>query len=104
MVTGPANVTAAEMAAALAGATGRPIRFEDCTREDFEAGMRAGGASQWYAGEMGTLYDGILRIGFGAGVTDVVQRLTGRAARSIDDFARDHASAFSPEGAAAPSS
>ena len=104
MVTGPADVTATEMAADLAGAPGRPIRFEDCTREDFEAGMRVGGASQWYAAEMGTLYDGILRIGFGAGVTDVVQRLTGRAPRSIDDFARDHASAFSPEGAATPSS
>ena len=104
VVTGPANVTGAAMAAALAEASGRPIRFEDCSKEDFEAGIRAGGASDWYAREMGTLYDGILRIGFGAGVTDVVERLTGRAPRSISEFASDHAQAFTLEGAASPSS
>ena len=92
-LTGPAPVTFAEMGEQLSKAVGRPIRFVDVPPEAMRATLVDLGFLPWQA-------DGLLeefamyRRGAAAGVESGVREALGRAPRSFDDFARDHASLF----------
>jgi hypothetical protein len=59
----------------------------------FDSMLKAG-MPQWNAHAVTELY-GIFAAGEAAGVTDTIERITGRAPVSFDQFARDHAAAFS---------
>ena len=56
--------------------------------------MLKAGMPQWNARAVTELY-GIFAAGEAAGITDTIERITGRAPISFDRFARDHAAAFS---------
>jgi len=91
-ITGPEAITHRRIAAALSAATGRPVRFTDVPPEAFADQVR-GMLPDWQV-------DGLLedyahyRRGEAAAVAATVPELTGHPARGVDEFARDHASAF----------
>jgi NAD(P)H dehydrogenase (quinone) len=88
-VSGPAAVTQAEVAQALAEVTGKPVRYQPLTDEEAVAGMvQAGmpeGIAQAYA-SFGTA----AREGFLDHTSDVITRITGQAPTSVADFLAAH--------------
>jgi len=95
-LTGGKAVGFADVAAALARATGRQVTYRPISMEEARARMEARGAAP-------SLIDAYLAIsayqkagGPTAMVSDKVQRILGRPPRAIDDFARDYASRFLP--------
>ncbi|MDQ7809797.1 NAD(P)H-binding protein [Amycolatopsis sp. A133] len=95
VLTGPEDLTAAQALARIADVVGRPLSHVDGTRESFLRRYLADGNRAGYAEDMATLYDGVLRHGYGAGTTATVEEVTGHPPRTIDDFARQHAAKFS---------
>ncbi|SDE03462.1 SDR family oxidoreductase [Glycomyces harbinensis] len=92
-LTGPRAVTHAQIAAAISAATGKPIAYQDTTSEDFAAALAAF-MPPWQLEGLVEDYAHYAR-GEAAEVSTAVADLTGRPARDIADFARDHAAAFS---------
>jgi len=92
-ITGPEALTYYEIATKLSAATGKAIRYVPLSDGDAKEGMVAAGIPAFYADYLIDL-NRVYREGGGAGVTDTVRSVTGSAARSFDEFARDHAAAF----------
>jgi uncharacterized protein YbjT (DUF2867 family) len=99
-LTGPEAITLQEVAAAISSATGNPCRYLDIPEDAMRQEMLAMGVPP-------PMVEGILetfsvqREGKMSLVTPAVQDLTGHPARSIHDFARDHAAAWKTADAAA---
>jgi uncharacterized protein YbjT (DUF2867 family) len=92
-LTGPAALTHAQIAAALAGALGREITFTDVPPQAFAEGLQ-GILPPWQVG--GLLEDyAHYRRGEAAAVSPAVAEVTGRPPRDVTQFARDYAPAFS---------
>ncbi|MFC4453155.1 SDR family oxidoreductase [Deinococcus sonorensis] len=89
-ITGPAALTRTEVAAAISAATGREVQYQPISEEQYQQVMGRAGAPDAYVGLMTNLYQ-MVRAGYTATVTDDVQRVTGRAPISFEQFARDHA-------------
>jgi uncharacterized protein YbjT (DUF2867 family) len=87
-LTGPNALSQAEVANALAKATGRPVELVLLEPEAVAEPMRRVGASDWVIRLM-IDYMRAYRDGFGDFVTDAVEMITGRAPRGIASFARD---------------
>jgi uncharacterized protein YbjT (DUF2867 family) len=88
-VTGPEALSYADIAAKLTAATGRPISYIDAPDDAVRHALLGAGLNQWFAGALVGLYQDYRRSGTGgyaAQVTDTIQRLTGRPARSLDDL------------------
>jgi len=93
VLTGPTAPTYAQIAAAIQAETGTPVTVLDVTPEQAGQAARARGLSDWEAhhlAEMLTLF----RSGAAQEVTDDLPSLTGRAARSVPDFVREHRDLF----------
>jgi uncharacterized protein YbjT (DUF2867 family) len=87
VLTGPATITQAEQVRAIGEAIGRPVRFEELSREDAEeqlAGKVPDSALDTWA-----RFVDAPEI-----VTGTVQDVTGRPARPFSRWARDHAQDF----------
>ncbi|MDW5596465.1 NAD(P)H-binding protein [Conexibacter stalactiti] len=92
-VTGPALVSQADLAAALAAASGRPVEVVAVDDDAFTAGLVASGVPEAFA----PVYTGFgiaIRTGLLETQTDVVERLTGRAPTSVADFLAAHREAL----------
>jgi uncharacterized protein YbjT (DUF2867 family) len=91
-ITGPEAITHADMAAALTSALGRDVAFADVPPEMFAGSLR-GILPPWQI-------DGLLedyahyRRGQAAAVSPAVEKITGKRATDIRQFARDYAQAF----------
>jgi uncharacterized protein YbjT (DUF2867 family) len=92
-LTGPAAVTFADVARAIGEATGRPVEYVDLTEEAARPRFAGAGLPDWLAEQLAGVF-GVIRDGGFARTTDHVRAITGHPARSIDDFARDFAPAF----------
>ncbi|MBB5117901.1 nucleoside-diphosphate sugar epimerase [Streptomyces eurocidicus] len=93
VVTGPAGVTFEEQTAAIGRALGRPeVRFERVSFEEGVTLMEGWGAPREVAEDVLRNFEAT--VGTEALVTDAVARVTGRPARSFDEWARDHAADF----------
>lgn len=92
-ITGPEALTRDQVAATISAATGKPVRYQAVSAQEFELGLREAGMPEAYIGLMGNLY-GFVRAGQTAGLTSDVQQVTGRAPISFKQFARDHADAW----------
>jgi len=91
-LTGPAAITHAQMAAALAAALGREVTFVDVPPEAFAGSLR-GILPPWQV--EGLLEDyAHYRRGEAASVSPAVAEITGRPPRDVQQFARDYAPAF----------
>jgi uncharacterized protein YbjT (DUF2867 family) len=93
-LTGPAALTYAEVAAAL-GVTYQHVD-DDSARE----ALLAGGVPPMFADAVVAIF-AAQRAGAMSGVTDTLERLTGRPPRTVAAFAREHAAAFRRVGSPA---
>src|SRR5262249_18264197 len=93
LVTGPAPVTFDQIATVCSRVIGKPVRYVNLTDDQLKAGLLASGQSEWQATALLEL-NAYARQGHASVVTDTVQRLTGRPARTLEEWFRDHASAF----------
>ncbi|MEV0612401.1 NAD(P)H-binding protein [Nonomuraea sp. NPDC050404] len=93
-VTGPAAVTDADVADALAQVTGRPVRCEQVSDEDLAAVLSGRGLPEMYV-QGWTGLGAYKREGWFDVTTHAVERLTGRHPMSIADyFASQHPEAL----------
>ncbi|MFI9048060.1 SDR family oxidoreductase [Streptomyces sp. NPDC053427] len=94
VVTGPESKTVAEQVAEIGRAIGRDLRVEQISEDEAVEAIVGGHLSKEAARELVRLY------GQSVGqppypVSDAVERVTGRPARSFAQWARDHAADFS---------
>jgi uncharacterized protein YbjT (DUF2867 family) len=86
VLTGPEALTQAAQAHAIGDALGRPVRWEELSREE---------AEEQIAGVPGTALDTWASfVETPEIVTSVVEALTGETARRFDEWARDHVEDF----------
>src|SRR5262249_49169115 len=92
-ITGPEALSFQEVAHKLAAATGRPVTYQDVPLATMRQEMVASSLPAWLV-EVRMEFATALRDGYAAAVTDTVQAVTGRPARTFDAFAREHAALF----------
>ncbi len=92
-LTGPAAVTFDDVAQQLSAVTGRRIGNVAVPDDAATAQLVAAGAPEWFATNLVNQF-GLLRQGTQASAGDTVQAVLGRAPRSLAEFVRDHADAF----------
>jgi uncharacterized protein YbjT (DUF2867 family) len=92
-LTGPEALNHEQVARKLSAASGRQIRYVDIPPAAYKEGAVAAGIPDWYADLLLNLY-AFYAEGRAEKVSNDVERVTGRKARSFDEFARDHAQAF----------
>ncbi len=93
VLTGPESLDHDEVAARIGAAIGRPVRFVDIPPQSFADGLRAYGTSEQGVAIMSSLYDAV-RAGYTAGLSPDVERVLGRPATSVGDWAQEHAAAW----------
>lgn len=92
-LTGPAALTGADMAEALADATGREIRYVDVAIEAARHAMQSNGLPTWLIDAAVESLESRRR-DEAAALTDTVTSVTGHSARTISEFAHDYAAAW----------
>jgi uncharacterized protein YbjT (DUF2867 family) len=92
-ITGPSAVTFHEFAAAVSRATGKPVAYVPVPVEAAVQGMKSWGMDDWMVGMM-VDYMAAYSRSWASDVTPDFQQVVGRPSRSVDEFARDFASAF----------
>lgn len=88
-VTGPEALSYSDVAAKLARTLGRQISYVSAPDEVVRQALLSAGLNEWFAGALVGLYQDYRMSGtdgYAAQVTDTVQRVTGRLARSLDDL------------------
>ena len=88
-VTGPEALSYHDVAVKLTTALGRPVSYVDAPDGAVRQALLGAGLSPWFADALVGLYQDYRRsgtVGYAAQVTDTIQRLTGRPARSLDDL------------------
>ena len=92
-LTGPAALSHDDVAAAIAQAAGKPVRYESTDDDAMRAELVG---ADWTAGQADTFVALLraIRDNERATVTDDARRLLGREPTSFDTFARDHAWAW----------
>lgn len=98
-LTGPRAIGYGEIAEMIGAAIGKPVRYEDAPPAAARAGMLAMGMDEWLADALLDLM-ATWPAGRYAGVTEYVEKITGKKPRTFEDFARDYAASFrgKPEG------
>lgn len=89
-VTGPEAVTSIQLAKLLSDLVGREIRHVSVTPEVMLEQFLASGMPRGYAEAMAS-FDGAVARGDLSNVTDAVERLSGRAPKSVKEFLAEHA-------------
>jgi uncharacterized protein YbjT (DUF2867 family) len=92
--TGPERLSYSDAAAALSKVLGRPITFHSLTFEEERQAMINAGVPEAVA-EMNAQALSLFAQGDSDWITDDVPSLLGRPARTFEQFATDHAAAFS---------
>ncbi len=92
-LTGPEALTYAEAAAILSKAAGRQIQYVAIDDESFIKSLVEAGVPADLAHYLAALF-GFVRQGTTATVSAAVEELTGRAPRTLAQYAQDHASAW----------
>lgn len=92
-LTGPESMNAAQYAAKLSSAIGKPVKFVDVPPEAAKDGMLKSGIPAQYVEALLDLL-AAMKAGKADGVTDTVEKVTGRKAGTFDAWARRHAAAF----------
>jgi uncharacterized protein YbjT (DUF2867 family) len=94
-VTGPQALSYADVATALSTAMGRKISYIDAPDDAVQGALAGAGLPSWLVGGLVELYQDYRRSGtdgYAAQVTDTVQRLTGRAPRTLDELLAERSS------------
>jgi uncharacterized protein YbjT (DUF2867 family) len=96
-VTGPEALSYADVAAKLTSAMGRRISYAAAPDEAVRKALLGAELTEWFAGALVGLYQDYRRSGtdgYAAQVTETIQRLTGRPARSLDGLLGEIAPTF----------
>jgi len=93
LVTGPAALSFDNVAGSFSRLLQRRVRYQPLSDEQLKAGLLAAGQSEWQAAALVEL-NTYARRGHASVVTDTVERVTGRPARTLEQWLRDHAAAF----------
>jgi uncharacterized protein YbjT (DUF2867 family) len=99
VLTGPAAVSHAEIAAELADVLGHPVRYIDLPPAAAHQAFLDGGLPPWLVAHLDGVY-ALIRNGSLAVATDTVQRNLDRPAHSIGEWARANAELFARPRAA----
>ncbi len=92
-LTGPQDLSFHDIARIVGDVIGKPVAYVDVPRETAKQSMTGAGMPAWQAEAVLELTD-LLKAGKLAGVSSDVEQITGHPARSLEQFARDHAGAF----------
>jgi uncharacterized protein YbjT (DUF2867 family) len=92
-ITGPESLTYHDVAVRLSKVLGRTIQYVDVPPSAARESMLKAGMPKWNVNVLVDLY-AVFASGAASAVTDTVQRITGRAPIGFDQFASDHAAAF----------
>jgi uncharacterized protein YbjT (DUF2867 family) len=92
-LTGGEAITHYDVARALSEVLGRTITYINMPEDQFREVLKAAGRPEAVANGVIHLYAPVKQM-LAAPVTDDVQRVTGKAPRTIHDYARDYASAW----------
>ncbi|MGE0401026.1 MAG: NAD(P)H-binding protein [Kofleriaceae bacterium] len=87
-LTGPESIDYHRVAAAIGKGLGREVVYVAIPPQAMGETVRSYGADEWMA-KVITDYSAAYTAGFGDFTTDNVERITGHAPRSIDDFVRE---------------
>jgi uncharacterized protein YbjT (DUF2867 family) len=89
-LTGPESLDHAEVAAAIQGVLGRPVRYVDISPEDHVSGMRSYGMPDEAVHTMSWLY-GMVRAGYTGALSGDLARVTGSEGVRFADWAKANA-------------
>lgn len=92
-VTGPAALTLTEVAEELSRASGREVRYVAETHDEAYASRAGYDAAAWELAGWVSSYEAIAANEMSY-VSDTVSRLTGRPARSLADYLREHPGSY----------
>lgn len=92
-ITGPAALTASEIAATASAVLGKPIEVVQVSDEALAGGMRAAGLPEPMV-ELMVAFDANTRAGSMNVVSDAVQRLSGRNPQALRDWLAANRSAL----------
>jgi uncharacterized protein YbjT (DUF2867 family) len=92
VLTGPAAITQADQVRAIGAAIGRPLRYQEISRDAGRARLLAQGFPAAFADHALDYWASL--VDTPEPVTDEVARLTGKPARSFPEWATDHAADF----------
>lgn len=87
-LTGPESISFSHIADRLSNILKRPIQYVSISPEKVEQSIQAKGMGNWYAGVMRQLCEQY-KNNWGNITTNNIERITGRAPRSFDVFARE---------------
>ena len=93
-ITGPEALTYSEVAGELTAALGKPVRYVDVPPEQFRQSLLGAGMPDWSADALLEIFEHVVKP-LGAEVTNVIAEVAKKAPITFDQFARDHAAAFS---------
>ncbi|MEF2229681.1 MAG: NmrA family NAD(P)-binding protein [Pseudodesulfovibrio sp.] len=93
-LTGPEGLTGADVAARIAGATGKAMAYESVDEDAFIALLDAAGLSEWRR-NMEVSLSRVVKLGMMGNVTGAVKFLTGAPPRAFADFAAARLAAWS---------
>jgi uncharacterized protein YbjT (DUF2867 family) len=93
-LTGPDAIGGEAIAASLSLAAGRDIAWVDSSPDEFAARMAEAGSTLWNTEQALHVYADTKEGWLGKNRGDDLLKVTGRASRSFDEFARDHVSFF----------
>jgi uncharacterized protein YbjT (DUF2867 family) len=100
LITGSESLSLYDIAAKLSAAVGKDIRYVDLPPDAFRQALLKAGYPEWRVDGLVALFsecaEGKMDV-----VTDVVQKVAKKQPVTFDEFARQHASAFREQGAAA---
>jgi len=92
-LTGPAAISCTDVARILAEVLGHPVRYKSVPAWLAGLAMRREGVAAWDVKMRKQLF-GMIKAGGEAQTNDLVETITGTAARSLEVFARDHREHF----------
>ena len=88
-ITGPKALSGEDMAAGISAVLGHRISYVNVPPEAAVQAMIQAGTPEWAAGDVVKIY-GMWAAGKMGKITDAVEKVTGKKARSFDTFLRDH--------------
>ncbi|MEM9194611.1 MAG: SDR family oxidoreductase [Myxococcota bacterium] len=88
-LTGPEALTYEDAARVLSEATGRTIRYQNVSDDEFRTQLLGAGMADDYVGLLLNLFAAV-RAGGASAVLDTVQTLTGNPPRTLRQYASDH--------------
>jgi len=92
-LTGPEALSYAESASKISEATGKAVSYSAISDADFITGMVEAGLPKDYAEFLTSIFYPV-REGWTAAVTDAVEKVTGKAPRSLAQYIEDHKAAL----------